>query len=105
MNAQKIIQIENPRETVEIYLPDGRTYEGMRNTPIWEFMKALPEWDAIPIVGAVMDGELRELTYPVKKDSNVKPVNISDSDGSKIYRRSLVFLLQASFEDVFPEME
>ncbi|NMB62247.1 MAG: nucleoside kinase [Chloroflexi bacterium] len=105
MNVQKIIQIMNPRETVEIYLPDGRTYEGMRNTPIWEFMKALPEWEQIPIVGAVIDGELRELTYPVKKDSYVKPVNISDSDGSKIYRRSLIFLLQASFEDVFPEME
>jgi len=68
-------------------------------------MKALPEWMNPPIVGAVMDGELRELTYPVRKDTFVKPINISDSDGSKIYRRSLVFLLQASFEDVFPKME
>ena len=105
MTDNKIQQITIPRDIVEIYLPDGRTYQGKRYTPIIDFMKALPEWHDPQIVGAVMDGELRELTYPVKKDTIVKPINISDSDGSKIYRRSLVFLLQASFEDVFPEME
>ncbi|HAF61523.1 MAG TPA: nucleoside kinase [Anaerolineaceae bacterium] len=105
MPDQNIKQISVPRDTVEVYLSDGRTYQGKRNTPIIEFMKALPEWMNPPIVGAVMDGELRELTYPVRKDTFVKPINISDSDGSKIYRRSLVFLLQASFEDVFPKME
>ncbi len=105
METEKIIEIKIPRDTVEIYLPDGRTYRGKRDLPIIEFMKALPEWKNPPIVGAVVDGELRELTFPIKKDSNVKPVTMSDSDGSKIYRRSLVFLLQASFEDVFPKLE
>ena len=105
METEKIIEVRIPRETVEIYLPDGRTYRGKRDLPIIEFMKALPEWSDPPIVGAVVDGELRELTFLIKKDSNVKPVTMSDSDGSKIYRRSLVFLLQASFEDVFPKME
>ncbi|MGV8025050.1 MAG: nucleoside kinase [Anaerolineaceae bacterium] len=105
METEKIIEVRIPRETVEIYLPDGRTYQGKRGLPILEFMKALPEWKKPPIVGAVVDGELRELTFLIKKDSNVKPVTMSDSDGSKIYRRSLVFLLQASFEDVFPKLE
>ena len=105
MDKEKIIEVNIPRDTVEIYLPDGRTFRGKRNLPIVEFMKILPEWKKPPIVSAVIDGELRELTYPVKKDSFVKPVTISDSDGSKIYRRSLVFLLQASFEDVFPKLE
>ncbi len=105
MDAENIIEVTIPRDNVEIYLPDGRTFRGKRNLPIIEFMKILPEWKKPPIVGAVIDGELRELTYPVKKDSYVKPITISDSDGSKIYRRSLVFLLQASFEDVFPKLE
>jgi uridine kinase len=105
MKTDNIIEIGTPRETVEIYLPDGRTYRGKRGLPIIEFMQALPEWKNPPIVGAVVDGELRELTFLIKKDSYVKPVTMSDSDGSKIYRRSLVFLLQASFEDVFPKLE
>ena len=105
MKTDNIIEIGTPRETVEIYLPDGRTYRGKRGLPIIEFMQALPEWKNPPIVGAVVDGELRELTFLIKKDSYVKPVTMSDSDGSKIYRRSLVFLLQASFEDVFPRLE
>jgi len=105
MEEAKIEEVDIPRDTVEIYLPDGRTYCGKRNLAIMKFMQALPEWKNPPIVGAVIDGELRELTYLVKKDANVKPITMSDSDGSKIYRRSLVFLLQASFEDVFPQLE
>jgi len=105
MEENSIVEVKTPRDSVEIYLPDGRIYEGKRDLPIMEFMRALPEWKNPPIVGAVVDGELRELTFAVKKDSYVKPVTMSDSDGSKIYRRSLVFLLQASFEDVFPELE
>ena len=105
METEKIIEVKVPRETVEIYLPDGSTFQGKRNLPILDFMRILPEWKNPPIVGAVIDGELRELTYLVKKDSFVQPITMSDSDGSKIYRRSLVFLLQASFEDVFPKLE
>lgn len=105
MEKKQVTKVKIPRETVEITLPDGSAYEGMRGTALIDFMRALPEWDDIPIVAAVIDGELRELTYPVKKDADVKPINISDSDGSKIYRRSLVFLLQAAFEDVFRDLQ
>lgn len=105
MRKEFVSEVKIPRDTVEIYLPDGRIYQGKRGLPVMEFMKILPEWKTPPIVGAVVDGELRELTFPIKKDSHVKPVIMSDSDGSKIYRRSLVFLLQASFEDVFPKLE
>ena len=97
------IQIKNfPRETIEVRLPDHRFLTGPRGKTLFDFLKILPEWQFPPIVGAVVDGDLRELTFALKKDSDVKPVTMVDSDGSKIYRRSLTFLLEAAFESLFP---
>jgi uridine kinase len=98
-----IEQVAAPRPTVEVRLPDGRTLCGPRNVPVGSFLKALPEWNQHdPIVGAVVNGELRELTYPIEQDARVRAVRMSDSDGSGIYRRSVTFLLEAAFEDIFP---
>ena len=92
-----------PRSTVEVLLPDGRILCGPRNQPIASFLKILPEWNMHdPIMGAVVNGELRELTHPIELDSRVRVVRMSDSDGSGIYRRSITFLLEAAFEDIFP---
>ncbi len=91
------------RKEIEIILPDGRTIVGPRGAMIGDFLSILPNWEGSQIVGAVVDGYLRELTFEVGKDSIVKPLNMSSSDGSKIYRRSLTFLLETSFEDLFPE--
>jgi len=93
----------NLRETVEIILPGGRVFSGPRDTPIGDFLQVLPEWDNPQIVGAVVNGELRELTYKIGIDSKVRPVNMSDADGARIYRRSITFLLEAAFEALFPD--
>jgi uridine kinase len=92
-----------PRPTVEVLLPDGRILCGPRNRPIADFLKGLPEWNQLdPIMGAVINGELRELTHPVEMDSRVQIIKMSHPDGSGIYRRSVTFLLEAAFEDTFP---
>ena len=101
-----IAQLTSPRTTVEVHLPDGRVLCGPRNTTIGAFLNGLPEHDPQdPIVGAVVNGELRELTYPVELDSRARPILMSDPDGSGIYRRSVTCLLVAAFNDVFPEAD
>lgn len=96
-----VFQLVKPRATVEIHLPDGRIIEGTRNAEVGSFLKVLPEGQANLIMGAVINGELHELTYPVKMDSEVKPVILPDPDGMRIYRRSLVFLLEIAFQELF----
>ena len=102
---EKITFAKKPRETVQVLLEDGRILTGPKNTIVGKFLKLLPEWKSPPIVSAVVDGELRELTYPIIKDAEVKPITMHDADGSKIYRRSLTFLLQVAFEEIFPGIE
>lgn len=55
-----------------------------------------------PVVGGIVNGELRELTYPIEMDSRVRPVTMAEPDGMRIYRRSLTFLLATAFEALFP---
>lgn len=88
--------------TVEIHLPDGRILAGPRGCQIEEFLVAEQSDDA-PIVGAIVNGLLKELTYPVEMESTVRPVTMNEPDGMRIYRRSLTFLLAATFEELFPE--
>jgi len=92
-----------PRPTVEIHLPDGRVICGPRSTEVGEFLVLLDAPDLAPLVGAIVNGELRELTFPIQMDSKVIPISMEDADGMLIYRRSLTFLLEATFEDLFPD--
>src|ERR1035441_11029487 len=102
-SSNEFCQTTVPRATVEVLLPDGRILCGPRNRPIAAFLKGLPEWNQKdPIMGAVVNGELRELTHLVEMDSRVRLVKMSDPDGSVIYRRSVTFLLEGAFADTFP---
>ncbi len=92
-----------PRETVQVRFPDGRVFDGRHGTPLEAFVKAA----ALPrhprVLAALADGRLRELTLRVEADVSIVPVTMADSDGVRIYRRSLSFLMIAAAADVFPD--
>jgi uridine kinase len=102
-NETTIGKINSTRTTIEIILPDGRVYTGNRGASLETLLQMLPEWDNPPIMGAVVNGELRELTYAVDIDSRIRLVTMGDDDGARIYRRSVTFLLEAAFEELIPE--
>ncbi len=112
--SRKFKQVK-PRPTVEIHLPNGDVLRGPRGAMVGDFLATLnggppsgsvhPNGSTVspPIVGAVVNGQLRELTYPIEIESKVKPVTMGEPDGMRIYRRSLTFLLETAFEELFPE--
>ena len=57
-----------------------------------------------PLVAAVIDGKLRELTYPINADSSVLPITLRVSDGGRIYRRSLVLLMTTALNELWPDV-
>ena len=101
MKTQQTIKFIEPRSTVEIHLSDGQVLEGPRGASIGDFLHILNA--SPPIVGAIVNGELRELTYPIDMDASVRPVTMGEADGMRIYRRSLTFLLSTAFEQLFPD--
>ena len=76
---------------------------GPRGTSAGEFLGTDYSPDAAPLVAAVVNDDLRELTYPVQMEARLAPVTMADADGARIYRRSLIFLLSAGFANLFPE--
>jgi len=94
-------QIIEPRNEVEIHLPDARVLSGPRGATVGEFLAAVESESQI--VGAIVNGELRELTHVIDIESQVEPVLVESADGSRIYRRSLTFLLEMAFADLFTD--
>jgi uridine kinase len=89
--------------TVQLHLSDGRALTGPRGAKVGDFLEAVKKDFDAPIVAAVVNNELHELTYPIEMESNVRPVTMDTADGARIYRRSLVFLLEMAFADLFPK--
>ncbi|GAB4531768.1 MAG: nucleoside kinase [Anaerolineales bacterium] len=101
MNAQSQIMLTAPSASVQVHLDDGRTLTGPRGTAIGDFLALVADSQA-PLMGAIVNGELRELSYPIEIESRVTPITMATADGMRIYRRSLTFLLEAAFEDRYP---
>jgi uridine kinase len=96
-------QFISPRTEVEIHLPDARVLQGKRGASIAELLAPVkPELPA-PLMGAIINGDLHELTYRIEIESRVTPVTMVENDGMRIYRRSLTFLLEAAFSTFFPQ--
>lgn len=97
-------ELVSPRPTVDIILEDGRVLTGPRGAPVGDFLRAIYNPGDPPIVGAIINGELRELTVPVSMEARVRPVTMAENDGMLIYRRSLTFLLDVAFEESYPDV-
>jgi len=97
------MKLAEPRTTVQVTLPDGRTFEGPVGTKLEAFMLAACGEVCVPIMAALVDGVLRELGYCVEQDCVAEPIDLSQSDGVRIYRRSLAFLMVAAARRLYPD--
>lgn len=55
-----------------------------------------------PIVAAEVDFILRDLTYKLEQDCQVTLLDMSTTSGSKVYQRSLSFVMIAAAAELFP---
>ncbi|MBM4427685.1 MAG: nucleoside kinase, partial [Chloroflexi bacterium] len=89
-----MIQITSPNPNVELHLPNGKTLSAPRGTRVGDFLALVQADFPAPIVAAIINNQIHELTYPIEIESNCQPVSMESADGARIYRRSLVFLLE-----------
>ena len=108
-----------PRTNVLATFPDGRIIEAPIGTAVADIVRVqaalapseLPvqgtpaPTDGAPVVAVILNGRLRELTTTLTEDAEIATVTTAESDGGRIYRRSLAFLLVAAAGEVFPDVE
>lgn len=91
----------SPRQEAQITFPDDQVFQGPIGATIEQFVQA-----AYPaghnIVAALINNQLRELNTPLHRDAQVIPITSADSDGTRIFRRSLSFLMIAAAAECFP---
>lgn len=90
------------RQTVQARFADGRAFDGPVGTTVEEMMVTAAPQTAGRVVAALVNGRLRELSHQLDSDAALVPVTTTDSDGVRIYRRSLSFLMIAAAAEVFP---
>ena len=91
-----------PRDTAQVWFDDGRVFEGPVGTPLEAFIEVAGSDPTAPTVAALINNELRELSYRVEGDIEVTPITMAVSDGFRIYRRSLAFLLVTAVHELYP---
>lgn len=103
MNDEKIWPSQ-PRTTAQVKFSDGQVLEGVLGSTIEEFIKAghFPP-EPMPMA-CLVNGQLRELTYHADRDLNVQVLTLADSDGMRVYRRSLALLLVTAAYQLFPQV-
>jgi uridine kinase len=102
-NETPEIRLASPRSTVQVRLDDGRILEGPVGTALETFVARIRQPEEPPIVAALVDGELRELTFAIVKDVDVRLLSNATSDGKRIYQRSLTLLMLAAVRELYPE--
>ena len=100
------IQQASPRKTIQVNC-ENTIYEGPVGTTLQELCRQWEQDENIPpegrAIAAIVDNRLRELTVPVIRDITVKPVTLKISDGNRIYRRTLSYLLVVAIAELFPD--
>jgi len=92
----------SPRQDVRVRFPDDQVLQGAIGTPLETFTKAAYPQDANPVVAALVNGTLRELSYPITGDATIRPIFMDSGDGLRVYQRSLSFLLITAAHELFP---
>ncbi|MHB1295819.1 MAG: uridine kinase family protein [Anaerolineae bacterium] len=97
-----LVREVEPRQTVQVHLHDGRTFEGPRGTPLAAFVREAYPTFLAPIMAAQVDGRLEELHWAVDRDVDVTLIDTFTSDGTRIYQRSVSLLLVVAVHELFP---
>lgn len=99
------VQRAQARQDIRIHLPNQIILGAPVGTNLETFLQsALAEGHltlTAPLIAAICDGRLRELSYVPERDAKVQAVTLSEADGRLIYRRSLVLLLVVAAQELF----
>ncbi len=90
------------RQTVQARFSDGRCFDAPIGTPIEALLQAANLLATGGVMAVLVNGRLRELSQPLEQDADLEPVTTAHSDGMRIYRRSLSFLMIVAAAELFP---
>ena len=71
---------------------EDKVFEVDKKTKISNLLKDEIENSKYPVIAAIFNNEYQNLDYVLNEDGKIKLVDISDKQGMKIYRRTLIYI-------------
>lgn len=91
-------------ETIQIFCENTSSLHDIRpGARLSELCKTIDHKCKYRALGAIVDNQLKELSYNVYSPHIIKFIDMSHPDGRRMYIRSLSFLAQRCALDLFPE--
>lgn len=91
-------------ETIQIFCENTSSLHDIRpGARLSELCKTIDHKCKYRALGAIVDNQLKELSYNVYSPHIIKFIDLSHPDGRRMYIRSLSFLAQRCALDLFPE--
>jgi len=87
---------------VNIKFPDGSVRDFAAGTTGYEIAKSISPRLAKEAVVVRVDGQLRDLSYPIPKDAEVEILTFNDADGKQVFWHSSSHIMAQAVEEVFP---
>ena len=74
-----------------------------KGAKISDVLKTQIEENKYKVVGAKFNNEYQNLDYNINEDGKVDLIDISMKEGTKIYRRTLIYIMGMAFAEVMPQ--
>jgi uridine kinase len=100
-NYDNLVRECEHRPDVQVRFHDGRVFCAPAGTRLEAFIKKATAPHAAPVVGALVNGRLAELSEPIIADVDVEPISMATEDGMRMYQRGLVLLLEVVAHELF----
>lgn len=71
-------------------------------TTIQELLQEEIEKSEYPVIGAIFNNQYVNLSYPIKEGGEIKLIDIASKEGTKIYRRTIIYILGKALEKICP---
>lgn len=81
---------------------EEKEYEIKQKTKISKLLENEIKQSVHPVVGAKFNNEYQNLDFEIEEDGKVELIDISEKEGMKIYRRTLVYIMGKAFEELYP---
>jgi uridine kinase len=92
-------------KNIEIYCHNTRSKHSYpMGTSLLEISRDLHIQMKNMLCGAIVNNQVRELSFCLVKTKQVEFFDVSHPDGIRMYIRSLIFVLYAALKDVFPHV-
>lgn len=93
-------------EKVRIYCKNTEDYYLVNpGTTLLTFLKEINPKTEYPVLAAMVDNQLKELSFNIYMAHSVEFITIAHADGRRTYVRSLSFVLQRAVYDLYPNYQ